>query len=70
MQIEISEKFMAKLIKLSIEETIVDDMCKNPDVIIDDYAGGNIDDAYYRGADDGEINMAREILSELNKDFS
>ena len=30
-----------------------------------DYAGGNIDDAYYGGYDDGRIVLAREILTKL-----
>jgi hypothetical protein len=28
-----------------------------------DYAGGNYDDAYSGGCDDGEINLARELLA-------
>jgi len=41
--------------------TIWDD---NENAMIDDYAGGNIDDAYYRGNSDGEIELARQILAE------
>jgi len=33
--------------------------------IPDDYAGGNIDDAYNGGVSDGEILMAKEILGWL-----
>lgn len=33
--------------------------------MVDDYAGGNIDDAYSGGVSDGEILMAREILGWL-----
>lgn len=35
------------------------------DFAIDDYAGGNIDDAYYGGVEDGNTKIAREVLSEL-----
>ena len=33
------------------------------DFNIDGYAGGNIDDAYGMGCDDGEILFARELLA-------
>ena len=38
----------------------------NPDFTIYDYSGGNYDDAYYGGYDDGEISLAREILTKLD----
>ncbi len=37
--------------------------CDDEDSIIDDYANGNIDDAYGGGVDDGEAILAREILA-------
>jgi len=40
----------------------------NKDFEIYDCCGGNYDDAYYMGCQDGEICLAREILAELNKD--
>lgn len=30
-----------------------------------DYSGGNFDDAYYGGASDGEVLLARQILEEF-----
>lgn len=39
------------------------------DVNIDDYAGGNIDDAYYGGERAGKINLAREILDALDINY-
>lgn len=33
----------------------------------DDYAGGNIDDAFYAGESDGEIYIAREVLKRLEE---
>jgi len=36
------------------------------DFIPDDYAGGNIDDAYSNGYETGQIDLARTILSSLN----
>ena len=36
--------------------------CDDNDFMIDDYAGGNVDDAYYGGSNDGETLLARELL--------
>ena len=36
--------------------------CDDNDFMIDDYTGGNIDDAYYGGSNDGETLLARELL--------
>jgi len=38
----------------------------DPDFMVDDYAGGNIDDAYYGGVRDGEVLLARELLGIIN----
>ncbi|MDP2692443.1 MAG: hypothetical protein Q8O88_02250 [bacterium] len=40
----------------------------NDDFNTYDDSGGNFDDAYYRGCDDGEISLARGILKEFFKD--
>jgi hypothetical protein len=34
-----------------------------------DFSGGNFDDAYYMGTEDGEISLARDILSWLNIEY-
>lgn len=39
------------------------------DFMVDDCAGGNVDDAYYAGCDDGEILLAREILGKMGLTF-
>lgn len=36
------------------------------DVVIDDFAGGNVDDAFDGGMRAGETYLAREILTELD----
>jgi hypothetical protein len=36
---------------------------KDQGFYIDDYAGGNIDDSYSLGREDGEISFAREVLN-------
>lgn len=37
----------------------------NEEFMVDDYAGGNEDDAYYGGQRDGEIALARKILTSM-----
>jgi len=37
------------------------------DFMVDDYAGGNIDDAYAGGVRDCEVSLAREITAELEQ---
>ena len=34
---------------------------------VDDYAGGNVDDAYNGGANDGRVLLARELLKEFGE---
>jgi hypothetical protein len=44
-----------------------DAWCDDEEFMPDDYAGGNIDDAYNGGVNDGEIIAAREFLELLRK---
>jgi len=59
----ISEEFVAKLKKLAGRECWCDDM----NFSAFDYCGGNFDDAYYGGADDGESLLSKEVLKELGE---
>jgi hypothetical protein len=59
----LDQEMIARLKKLAAEETIFDS--EDEDVVIDDYAGGNVDDAYWRGTRDGETSLARDILVAL-----
>lgn len=54
-------ELIEELKKLAGEEVWSDD----PDFAIDDYAGGNIDDAFYGGERCGRTKLAREILEKL-----
>jgi hypothetical protein len=58
-----NERLIEKLKDLARGECFYDD--PDPDVIVDDYAGGNIDDAFACGERAGEIVLARDILSTL-----
>ena len=52
----------ARLEELAARGCWLDD----PEFVVDDYAGGNIDDAFAGGERSGETNLAREILAELD----
>lgn len=39
----------------------------NEDFMVNDYAGGNIDDAYFLGCDAGETLLARRLLKILEE---
>lgn len=56
-------KLKAKLEKLAARQCWSDD----EEAMTDDFAGGNIDDAYFGGCDDGEAILAREILAEFGE---
>lgn len=42
--------------------------CDDEDFMVHDYAGGNIDDAYYGGYSDGESELARLLLSMIKEE--
>ncbi len=56
-----NEAMKAKLEKLAGRQC----WCDDGGFMVDDYAGGNIDDAYYGGVDDGQAVLARELLEEF-----
>lgn len=65
----LDQDMVAKLISLAKDKTIYDNEDEDEDVVIDDFAGGNVDDAYNIGRSDGEIYLAREILASLGVDW-
>jgi hypothetical protein len=62
-----NEIFIARLKDLARAECYYDD--EDEDKIIDDYAGGNVDDAFYVGERAGEVVMAREVLDAMGIDW-
>lgn len=60
-------EFLERLRKIANAEGWSDKMGEDPGCIIDDFAGGNVDDAYYGGTRDGEILLARDILALLDQ---
>lgn len=62
----LSEKFIEKLKQLARQTTWADAAEEDGDeFMIDDYCGGNVDDAFSGGESVGETNLAREILTHL-----
>lgn len=53
-------KLKEYLEKLSAQSTVLENMDNND--CIHDWAGGNIDDAYDMGIEDGQTLLARELL--------
>jgi hypothetical protein len=58
-----NEQLIERLKKLASSECFYDD--EDEDKIIDDYAGGNVDDAFQVGEHAGQVVLAREMLSAL-----
>lgn len=56
---------LLQLIRSTAAETARSD---DEDFMVQDYAGGNIDDAYEMGVDDGGIQFARTLLSMLGSE--
>lgn len=56
-------KLKSKLEKLATRKC----WAENEDFCAYDYSGGNFDDAYSGGVDDGEAFLAKEILEEFFK---
>jgi hypothetical protein len=56
-----NQEMIDALIKIARGEAWCDDEDFNPY----DYCGGNYDDAYYGGCSDGEILLARQVLTSM-----
>ncbi len=62
-----NEEKLAAILKI-VSEYENDVVCYyEEDFMADDYAGGNIDDAWSSGMADGNCEIAHEILAILNK---
>lgn len=61
---EMNEEVMKLIKEMAIKEIASDE----EDFMVDDYAGGNIDDAYYLGFEDGQVSFARSIVEALGRE--
>ncbi len=62
---ELVKKLLQDIQTMANEDGVGDD----PDFCASDYSGGNYDDAYSLGCDDGEIYYARELRGRYSKLF-
>lgn len=66
MNIEISNDFINELIALAQCTTVLDRVQDEEDTCVEDFAGGNVDDAFDNGIRSGHTELARRILNQLN----
>lgn len=58
--------FVQKIKEIAEQRCWSDD----PEFLVDDYAGGNEDDAYYGGERAGEVQFARTVLDALGVEYT
>jgi hypothetical protein len=58
-------KFIDYLKRLAQQKCWDDLREENDEFVVNDYAGGNVDDAYSGGETSGETILARDVLKEL-----
>ena len=63
-----NEAMIEELKRIARQECFYDD--EDEDVIVDDYAGGNIDDAFSVGETAGETMLARRLLEDLGIEWA
>ena len=63
-----NEQLIERLKKMAEKRVFDDD--DSDDVIIDDYACGNVDDAFYLGEHQGEVLLARMILDAIGVEYT
>ena len=57
-----------QLIAKKASEDCIADEIDSGESSVDDYAGGNVDDAYCIGMETGEVLFAKDLLAILNQD--
>jgi hypothetical protein len=63
-----NDALIAQLKETARRECFYDD--ESDDVVVDDYAGGNVDDAFAVGETAGEVMLARSILEDLGIEWA
>lgn len=59
------DDYVKKIKEIAEQQAWSDD----PEFLVDDYAGGNEDDAYYGGERAGEIQFARSVLDAIGVEY-
>lgn len=67
---ELTDNLLNRLKSLAADECWGDELfADDTDTYVDDYAGGNVDDAFSGGERTGEVMLARDILDELGIEY-
>lgn len=61
--VELPQHLIDSLINVAKQKSAFDDLADDEFYVADDYAGGNIDDAFNNGMNEGNISMARLVLT-------
>ena len=68
-QVTISDDMLQSLRKLASEKTRPQRDAETGEGFNPyEWAGGNIDDAYYQGEEDGEISLAQDIIAHIDEE--
>jgi hypothetical protein len=60
-----NEEFINRLKELASSDSWADEIYSESSTV-DNFAGGNVDDAFWGGHESGQIELARDVLSALN----
>lgn len=66
MSYTLPDSFVQEIKKIAEQQCWSDD----PEFLVDDYAGGNEDDAYYGGERAGEVQFARTLLDVIGVEYN
>ena len=64
-----NEKIINQLKDLARQDCVYDSDSEDEFLCIDDYAGGNIDDAFFLGETAGKVTLARSLLKAMRIDW-
>lgn len=64
MQVDLPDDFVARIRKLAAQNLRTDD----EEFEVHSWSGGNVDDAFSMGVDEGEIGLAQDIAAYFPKD--
>lgn len=65
----LSKEIIAQLKKTANRKCWYEQVGDDDSFVVDDFSGGNQDDAYEGGIRDGETQLAREVLHDLGIDW-
>lgn len=64
-----NEQVIEKLKEIAESDSVFDSIHEDGYFCVNDYAGGNMDDAFSLGLEEGEIELARKLLDMMNVEY-